>query len=136
MSGLFSKARQMFFCNPPTVAAAASSSSSSSSSSSCGLSAQPCFLWLPPPLLTPSCLPTNIRGLDNGVPIKVILDVIGGHAMHLEVSSRYHVLLVHLCVVSWTNRGGGKYLFINSQNKSKTPSFLYFAFFWTSESVC
>lgn len=40
------------------------------------------------------------RGLDNGVPIKVILDVISWHAMYLEVSGRYHVLLVHLCMVS------------------------------------
>lgn len=40
-------------------------------------------------------------GLDDGVPVKVVLDVICWHAMHLEVSRRYHVLLVHLCVVSW-----------------------------------
>lgn len=39
-------------------------------------------------------------GLDNGVPIEIILDVVGRHAMHLEVSGRDHVLLVHLCVVS------------------------------------
>lgn len=44
-------------------------------------------------------------GLDNGVPVKVVLDVVGGHAMHLEVPSGYHVLLVHLCVVSLTNTG-------------------------------
>lgn len=99
MSGLlslsFSKACQMFFCIPPTVA-----SSSSSSSASCCVSAQPGFLWLPPPLLAPFCLQKEVSGLDNGVPIKIILDVISWHAMHLEVSGRYHVLLVHLCMVS------------------------------------
>lgn len=42
----------------------------------------------------------EVYGLDNGVPIKVILDVVGWHAMHLEVSRRYHVLLVHLRMVS------------------------------------
>lgn len=38
--------------------------------------------------------------LDNGVPVEVVLDVIGWHAMDLEVSAGDHVLLVHLCVVS------------------------------------
>lgn len=51
-------------------------------------------------------LPNDFDGLDNGVPIKIILDVIGWHAMHLEVSRRYHVLVVHLCMMSWRgNRG-------------------------------
>jgi len=49
---------------------------------------------------------TEVLGLDDGVPIKVILDVISWHAMHLEVSGRYHVLLVHLCMVSWEGNGG------------------------------
>ncbi|TNN66195.1 hypothetical protein EYF80_023534 [Liparis tanakae] len=49
---------------------------------------------------------TEVLGLDDGVPIKVILDVISWHAMHLEVSGRYHVLLVHLCMVSWGGNGG------------------------------
>lgn len=44
--------------------------------------------------------------LDNGVPVKVVLDVIGWHAMDLEVSARDHVLLVHLCVVSGHGRPG------------------------------
>lgn len=43
----------------------------------------------------------DLGGLDDGVPVKIILDVIGWHAMHLEVSRRYHVLLVHLCMMSW-----------------------------------
>lgn len=81
----------MFFYAPPTAV----------SSSSCGLSAQPGFLWLPPPLLTPFCLQKEVLGgLDDGVPIKVILDVISWQAMHLEVSSRYHVLLAHLRMMS------------------------------------
>lgn len=105
----FSQACQMFFCLPPTVA---------SSSSSCGLSAQPGFLWLPPPLLAPFCLQKKVSGLDNGVPIKVILDVISWHAMHLEVSGRYHVLLVHLCMVSWRKNRG--------EEESDPPSFLLF----------
>lgn len=106
MSGLHSSSNVLLQSSPPAVAA--SSSSISSSSSSSALSAQACFLWLPPPLRTPSGLPTSVRGaggLDNGVPVKVVLDVVGGHAMHLEVPSGYHVLLVHLCVVSLTNKG-------------------------------
>lgn len=86
---------------------APSSTSTSSSASSCGLSAQPGFLWLPPPLLAPFFFffaKGGLEGLDNGVPIKVILDVISWHAMHLEVSGRYHVLLVHLCMVSWRGK--------------------------------
>lgn len=47
------------------------------------------------------CCERTWAGLDDGVPVKIILDVIGWHAMHLEVSRRYHVLLVHLCMMSW-----------------------------------
>lgn len=53
------------------------------------------------PLASTFLLREGCDGLDDGVPVKIILDVIGWHAMHLEVSRRYHVLLVHLCVMSW-----------------------------------
>ena len=56
----------------------------------------------------------DLGGLDNGVPIKVILDVISWHAMHLEVSGRYHVLLVHLCMVSWKGQQSESDLLMNS----------------------
>lgn len=38
--------------------------------------------------------------LDDRVPVEVVLDVVGWHAVDLEVSARDHVLLVHLRVVS------------------------------------
>lgn len=46
------------------------------------------------------CVQRELWRLDDGVPVKVVLDVIGLHAMHLEVSGGDHVLLVHLCMVS------------------------------------
>lgn len=39
-------------------------------------------------------------GLDDGVPVEVVLDVFGRHAAYLEVSSRHHMLLVHLSVMA------------------------------------
>lgn len=45
-------------------------------------------------------------GLDDGVPVEVVLDVVGGHAAHLEVSSRHHMLLVHLRVMAWGQSRG------------------------------
>lgn len=45
-------------------------------------------------------LPHIVKGLDNGVPVEVILDVVSRHAAHREVSSRHHVLLVHLCMMA------------------------------------
>lgn len=99
MSGLwkasFSKTHWTFFCSglllpvllQPVISACLPLASNSST-----------FTFL---------LRKDFDGLDDGVPIKIILDVIGWHAMHLEVSRRYHVLLVHLCMMSWGgNRGG------------------------------
>lgn len=59
--------------------------------------------WLPPASTSSPrshlFAKTEVWGLDDGVPIKIILDVVSWHAMHLEVSGRYHVLLVHLCMM-------------------------------------
>lgn len=47
------------------------------------------------------------RGLDDGVPVKVVLDVVGSqHASHLEVSQRESVLLLlaQLAEVAWTQK--------------------------------
>lgn len=45
-------------------------------------------------------------GLDDGVPVKVVLDVVcSQHASHLEVSQRESVLLLaQLAEVSWTQK--------------------------------
>lgn len=45
-------------------------------------------------------------GLDDGVPVKVVLDVVGSqHASHLEVSQRESVLLLgQLAEVAWTQK--------------------------------
>ncbi len=45
-------------------------------------------------------------GLDDGVPVEVVLDVVGRHAAYLEVSSRHHMLLVHLSVMAWGQSRG------------------------------
>ncbi len=64
---------------------------------------------LPPYALLSFCLHHSSlsgTGLDDGVPVEVILDVVGRHAAYLEVSSRHHMLLVHLRVMAWgQNRG-------------------------------
>lgn len=69
--------------------------------------------WLPlastssvPSLPPPFSFQKEVSGLDDGVPVKIILDVISWHAVHLEVSGRDHVLLVHLRVVSWREGRG------------------------------
>lgn len=46
-------------------------------------------------------------GLDDGVPVKVVLDVVRSqHASHLEVSQRESVLLLlaQLAEVAWTQK--------------------------------
>lgn len=45
-------------------------------------------------------------GLDDGVPVKVVLDVVcSQHASHLEVSQRKSVLLLaQLAEVAWTQK--------------------------------
>lgn len=45
-------------------------------------------------------------GLNDGVPVKVVLDVVGSqHASHLEVSQRESVLLLaQLAEVAWTQK--------------------------------
>lgn len=47
--------------------------------------------------------------LDDGVPVKVVLDVVGSqHASHLEVSQRESVLLLaQLAEVAWTQKQRG-----------------------------
>lgn len=40
-------------------------------------------------------------GLDDGIPVKIVLDIIRRQPAHLEVCRRYHVLLVHCRMMSW-----------------------------------
>lgn len=50
--------------------------------------------------------PPPTLGSDDGVPVKVVLDVVGRqHASHLEVSQRESVLLLaQLAEVAWTQK--------------------------------
>lgn len=106
-------------------------------------SAQPGLLRVSPPPPPPSawtCFNGEVERLDDGVPVEIVLDVVGLHAMHLEGPGRYHVLLVHLCMVSWrkqasnmadccfTLRSQSFWVILKFLNDS-SPGFWYFL--WT-----
>lgn len=67
------------------------------------------------------------QALHNGIPIKVILDVIWRQrAPHLEGLGRHHVLLVHSSVVAWKEAGNVSSDAVLKKGSSKQKSTQHF----------
>lgn len=67
----------------------------------------------------------SATGLDNRVPVEVVLDVVGRHAAHLEVTAGHHVLLAHLRMMachSGSSAAHGRHMSVSWRTHQRTQA--------------